>query len=68
MQHNKQPIETASGLPDPRKATNNNGLPGDRTVNKYLLILLALFMTAATPMVHADGDKKPATEEEPECD
>ena len=38
-------------------------------MNKFLLVLLALFMTAGTPLVHAgDDDVKKPTEEEPECD
>lgn len=39
-------------------------------MRKFLLLFLALFMTAGIPMVHAqDGGGKPAEEEkEPECD
>jgi len=39
-------------------------------MNKFLLILLALFMTAGVPLAHAQDDdvKKPTEEEEPECD
>ena len=39
-------------------------------MRKFLLLFLALFMTAGIPMVHADDGGKPAEEEEkePECD
>jgi hypothetical protein len=37
-------------------------------MNKFLLILLALFMTAGVPLVHAGDDVKKPAEEEPECD
>jgi len=39
-------------------------------MHKFLLVFLALFMTAGIPMVQAeDGGKPPAEEEkEPECD
>lgn len=39
-------------------------------MSKFLILFLALFMTAGVPLVHAGDDvKKPAEEEaEPECD
>jgi hypothetical protein len=40
-------------------------------MRKFLLVFLALFITAGIPMVHADdgGKPKPGGEEkEPECD
>ena len=38
-------------------------------MRKFLLMLLALFMTAGVPLVHAEDGGKPAEEEkEPECD
>lgn len=38
-------------------------------MRKFFLILMALFLTAGVPMVHAgDGEGKPKGEAEPECD
>ena len=39
-------------------------------MRKFVLLFLALFMTAGIPMVHADDGDKPTTEgeKEPECD
>ncbi len=38
-------------------------------MRKFLLLMLALFMTTGIPMVHAEEGEKPSEEEkEPECD
>jgi len=37
-------------------------------MHKFLLMLLALFMTAGAPLLYAGDDVKKPAEEEPECD